>query len=171
MAEARTAFADRSEDLTHLSAAELPFLAQVDVRARDGAALGFPTEPNTWSRLGERDVLWLAPDEWLVIGGPGDEDDVMDEIESSLADTHHSVVDVSANRTVIDLTGADRLELLSFACPIDLDQRVWNEGRCAQTLFGVAQVLLQERADATRLFMRPSFAGYVLDLQLAGAER
>jgi sarcosine oxidase gamma subunit len=39
-------------------------------------------------------------------------------------------------------------------------------GRCAQTLVGRAQVLLHERDDATRLFVRPSFAGYLTDLLL-----
>jgi sarcosine oxidase subunit gamma len=81
------------------------------------------------------------------------------------------VVDVSANRAVIELADAGRLELLSSACPIDLDPRSWTEGRCAQTLFGAAQVLLQERASDTRLFVRPSFATYVVDLLLAGVER
>src|SRR5262245_37504366 len=138
MAEARTTLADRAEDLARLPAAEIASLTQIDVRTRDGATLGFPVEPNTWSRVGEGDVLWLAPDEWLVVGAPGDADSVMAELEASLADAHHSVVDVSANRAVIELTGDDRLELLSSACPIDLDRRTWTEGRCAQTLFGAA---------------------------------
>lgn len=170
MAEARTALAERSDDLAGLSAEEILFLTQVDVRTRDGAVLGFPTEPNTWTRVGERDVLWLAPDEWLLVAAPG-EADTAAELESSLPAAHRSVVEVSANRVVIELTGDDRLELLSTACPIDLDPRVWSDGRCAQTLFGAAQVLLQERANATRVFVRPSFAGYVVDLLLAGAER
>ena len=33
---------------------------------------------------------------------------------------------------------------------------------CAQTLFGQAQVILQQRDErTTRVFVRPSFAGYV----------
>jgi sarcosine oxidase, subunit gamma len=171
MAEARAPLGDRTADLARLGAAELAFVAQVDVRTADVAALGFPVEPNTWAGAGEREVLWLGPDEWLVVGAPNGAATTTAELESSLAGTHHSVVDVSANRAVIELTGAGRLELLSSACPIDLDPRVWTEGCCAQTLFGAAQVLLQERGDATRLFVRPSFAGYVVDLLLAVAER
>jgi sarcosine oxidase gamma subunit len=33
-------------------------------------------------------------------------------------------------------------------------------------VFGAAQVLLHEREGATRLFVRPSFADYVVDLLL-----
>ena len=171
MAEARAPLADRTADLARVGAGELAFVAQVDVRTADGAALGFPVEPNTWGRAGDREVLWLGPDEWLVVGAPDDAGAATAELESRLAGTHHSVVDVSANRAAIELTGAGRLELLSSACPIDLDTRVWTDGRCAQTLFGAAPVLLQERGDATRLFVRPSFAGYVVDLLLAVAER
>jgi sarcosine oxidase, subunit gamma len=171
MAEARAPLADRTADLARLDAVERSFLAQVDVRTADGAALGLPVEPNTWAHAGDREALWLGPDWWLVVGAATDASAMTAELEGRLAGTHHSVVDVSANRTPIELTGTDRLELLSSASPIDLDPRVWTDGRCAQTLFGAAQVLLQERGDATRLFVRPSLAGYVVDLLLAVAER
>jgi sarcosine oxidase subunit gamma len=167
---ARTALAGHSADLARLGGIEIAFPAQVDVRVADGSAVGFPTEPNTWARVAERDALWLGPDEWLVVAA-ADTAQVIADLESSLAGSHHSVVDVSANRAVIELPSAGRLELLSSACPIDLDPRSWNEGRCAQTLFGAAQVLLQERAEDTRLFVRPSFATYVVDLLLAGVAR
>jgi sarcosine oxidase, subunit gamma len=165
----RTALAGRSADLARLGGIEVAFPAQVDVRAGDGSALGLPTEPNTWARLGEREVLWLGPDEWLVVAA-ADAAAVVADLESSLVGSHHSVVDVSANRAVIELAGAGRLELLSSACPIDLDPRSWTQGRCAQTLFGATQVLMQERTENTRLFVRPSFATYVVDLLLAGVD-
>jgi sarcosine oxidase, subunit gamma len=171
MAEARSALGARSVDLARVGATEIPFVAQLDVRTRGGTSNGFPSEPNTWTRVGERDVLWLGPDEWLIVCPPEEAEIVTSELGSSLAGTHHSVVDVSANRAVLDLKGAHRTRLLSSACPIDLDPRVWMEGRCAQTLFGAAQVLLQERSDTTRLLVRPSFGEYVVDLLLAAAER
>ena len=87
----------------------------------------------------------------------------------SLAGLHHSIVDVSANRVVLELRGSSRHDLLSSACPIDLHPRSWGDGRCAQSVFGAAQVLLQEREGVTRMFVRPSFANYVVDLLLAVA--
>ena len=94
---ARTALAGRSADLARLGGVEIAFPAQVGVRAADGSALGFPTEPNTWRRAGDREVLWLGPDEWLVIA-PTEAAEMTADLESSLAGVHHSVVDVSANR-------------------------------------------------------------------------
>src|SRR5262245_6934848 len=142
---AHTALAGRSADLARLGGVEIAFPTQVDVRVEDDSALGFPTEPNTWARAGDREVLWLGPDEWLVVEA-AEPAEVVADLESSLPGQHHSVVDVSANRVVIEFAGASRLELLSSACPIDLDPRVWVDGRCAQTLFGAAPVLMQERA-------------------------
>lgn len=168
---ARSPLARRAVDLGRLGARELAFLAQVDVRVDPTTAgvLGFPTEPNTWTPAGDRDVLWLGPDEWLVVADPGGAGAIAGELERSLADVHRSVVDVSANRAVLELSGASRHDHLSSACPIDLHPRSWGDRRCAQSVFGAAQVLLQERQGTTRLFVRPSFAGYVVDLLLAVA--
>ena len=41
--------------------------AQVSVRGEPQP--GFPVEPNTTAVVGGRTVLWLGPDEWLVLGG------------------------------------------------------------------------------------------------------
>jgi sarcosine oxidase subunit gamma len=168
---ARSLLAERSGDLERLGARELAFLAQVDVRAdpSTAASLGFPAEPNTVASGSDRDILWLGPDEWLVVGLGGTAEALVAELETMLGDVHHSVVDVSANRTAIELAGPSRHELLSSACPIDLHPRSWGDGRCAQTVFGAAQILLQEREGTTRVFVRPSFAGYVVDLLVAAS--
>jgi heterotetrameric sarcosine oxidase gamma subunit len=69
---------------------------------------------------------------------------------------------------VLELRGADRHALLASGCAIDLDPvGGWVPGVCAQTLFARSQVLLQELDGATRIFVRPSFAGYVVDRLLA----
>ncbi len=169
----RAPLADRTEDLARLDAVELPFLAQVDVRCSPDEAqrVGLPLEPNTSRVLGKREALWLGPDEWLVVGPEGQAPAIVAELEAALEGRHRSVLDVSAARTAIELQAADRLELLATGCGLDLDLRGgWVPGRVAQTLFARAQVLLHERERATRLFVRPSFADYVLDRLLAAAE-
>jgi len=167
---ARSPLAERSADLGRVGARELAFLSQIDVRVdpAGAATLGFPTDPNT-ATSGGRDVLWLGPDEWLIVGVPGATTAIMHELEASLSGLHCSVVDVSANRAVIELAGPSRHDLLSSACPIDLHPRSWDDGRCAQSVFGAAQVLLHEREEVTRLFVRPSFTDYVVDLLLTVA--
>ena len=163
---ARRPLAGLTAELARLDADELPFLAQIDVRADPSALgdLGFPSAPNTTSPWDDADVLWLGPDEWLVVADAGREAELLEALEAGLGPAHHSVVDVSANRTVFEMRGPDRLERLAIACPLDLHPRSWGAGRCAQTVFGTAPILLHERPDATRVFVRPSFVGYVIGL-------
>jgi sarcosine oxidase subunit gamma len=170
MGEMRSPLAHRAEDLVRVEAVEVPFLAQVDVRCgeADAERLRFPLESNTVKGDMSRGVLWLGPDEWLLVGLPGTAEASIAELEAELAGSHHAVIDVSGNRAVIELRGQDRYELLASGCSLDLDPRGgWVSGVCAQTLLARAQVILQELDGATRVFVRPSFANYLVDRLLA----
>ncbi|MGZ4146915.1 MAG: sarcosine oxidase subunit gamma [Actinomycetota bacterium] len=166
MAEPRrvTALDTRERELAGVGARAILLGSQISVRADAGSAgdLGLPTDPNTWSGVDGRDALWLGPDEWLVVSETEPADTIVDDVRRRLAGRHHSVVDVSANRVMIELTGPRRTELLQAGCGIDLHPRAWREGTCAQTLLANVAVLLQERNDATRVFLRPSFAGHLV---------
>ena len=156
--------------------AELPFLAQVNVRldakgaAADavGLALGLslPLEPNTVVRAGESTVLWLGPDEWLVVGPPDTQRDVESRIRAASGDEHIAVTDVSAQRTTLLVSGARARDLLAHGCPLDLHPRAFGPGRCAQTTLARAQVVLVARDEPGAGFwvlVRSSFAGYLTD--------
>jgi sarcosine oxidase subunit gamma len=165
---ARSPLHDRAEELARLEAHELAFLAQISLRLEARESLGPhpvvpPTAPNTWAVVEGHELLWLGPDEWLVVGAPGTDRAIVRWLDDALAGLHRSVVDVSAGRTVIELTGAGRAPLLERGCGLDLHPRAWRDGRCAQTLVMRIPVLLQERSDATRLFVRPSVAGSLVD--------
>ena len=134
---------------------------------------GLPVEPNTTatSTDGARLVLWLGPDEWLVLGEPGTGPTLEAAIAAAFAAGDAStqgapaVVDVSANRTTISVAGPRARELLAFGCSIDLDPRAFGPGRCAQTMLARAQVIIvpvgPEAEPAFRILVRPSFAAYL----------
>jgi sarcosine oxidase subunit gamma len=128
---------------------EPPLPALVSVRG--AAPAGFPVEPNTTAEVDGRTVLWLGPDEWLVLGGT----------EADFDDTA-AAVDVSASRVAFELTGDDVPDVLARACSLDLDPAVFAPGRCAQTLLADVPVILV-RPDERRFLVlpRPSYAGYV----------
>ncbi|WP_328827170.1 sarcosine oxidase subunit gamma [Streptomyces sp. NBC_00252] len=162
--------------------AELPFLAQVNVRldakgaAADavGLALGLslPLEPNTVVRGGELTVLWLGPDEWLVVGAPDTQRDLEERIRAAAGDEHVSVTDVSAQRTTLLVSGARARDLLAHGCPLDLHPRAFGPGRCAQTMLARAQVVVVARDEPGAGFwvlVRSSFAGYLTDWLLDAA--
>jgi sarcosine oxidase subunit gamma len=179
---ARSPLAHRAADLDAigdatrggLSATEIPFLAQLDLRvdpavARERAML-LPFEPNTVRRHGARAALWLGPDEWLVVGPPGSTPSIVAELEGALAGIHRSLVDVSASRAVLDLSGPLAREVLSRGCGLDLHPSRWVTGMCAQTLLGKVAVLLEQLAEpTTRVFLRPSFADHLVDWLAAAA--
>jgi sarcosine oxidase, subunit gamma len=171
---ARSPLDGRLDALARIGAELVPFLAQVDLRIdpslADRAPFPLPVEPNTAIDDGHRAALWLGPDEWLILGRPGDERAITDELEAAFRGAHRSIVDVSANRVAIELAGADRSELLSCVCSLDLEPPAWNAGRCAQTLVGRAQAILQERESSTGILVRPSFADYVVDLLMAARD-
>ena len=143
-------------------------LAQVDLRLEAGLVPFDAPEPNSASSWNGRDVLWLGPDEWLIVGEARAEAKIVDELDRLLDGRDRSIVDVSANRIVLDLDGG--LDILASACGLDLDPRRWRPGMCAQTLLGQAQVILHQLDDRiTRVFVRPSFAGYVEALLAAAS--
>jgi sarcosine oxidase subunit gamma len=74
-------------------------------------------------------------------------------------------VDVSANRTTISVGGPRARDLLAFGCSIDLDERRFKPGMCAQTLLARAGVIIVPVGPAVepafRILVRPSFAAYL----------
>lgn len=148
---------------------EIAFATQVGVRLHPGdggerihGALGFalPRLPNTVEGDGERRALWLGPDEWLLVGPP--EEDLEARLAAALPRELGSVVDVSANRALIELGGPQARDVLAKGCALDLHPRAFSPGRCAQTLLARANVILEQTAPETYLlYVRPSFAGYV----------
>ncbi|MEV0195015.1 sarcosine oxidase subunit gamma family protein [Nonomuraea sp. NPDC050691] len=186
MAERRSpaaAYAGRFEAASRgeaLRLAELPFLTHVNVRvdpsspaAKDiGEALGvaLPVEPCTAVRggsgAGEVTVAWLGPDEWLVVAPEGYRHELLRE---ALGDRHGSIVDVSAQRTTLLVTGPRARDLLAHGCALDLHPGVFGPGGCAQTMLARAQVVLIPREDGFLVLVRSSFAAYLAEWLLDAA--
>jgi len=173
---ARSTLAHRADDLAAISGVtvvEVPFLAQVGLRVDADAveALALPLTPNTVRAEGDRTALWLGPDEWLITGPPGSASAIIEELQAGLGATHHTCVDLSANRAVLDLVGPEVIDVLERGCSLDLHPSHWTAGMCAQTNLARTQVLLEQRTDSTRIFVRPSFADYLVDWLMDAAGR
>jgi sarcosine oxidase subunit gamma len=156
---------------------ELPFVAQISLRAnpadvdtfgRIGASLGVlpPTTPNTFSSAfdGQLHAVWLGPNEWLILGAPGTATNIEAVLRDiSASDDAVSVVDVSASRTTLSISGADTCAALERNCLIDLHPSKFVVGSCAQALFARANVILLKMSDEPeyRLMVRSSLAAHV----------
>ncbi|RAG85789.1 sarcosine oxidase subunit gamma [Streptacidiphilus pinicola] len=154
---------------------EIPYLAQLNLRLdpigpaarRVAEALGTPLPDRTASVTvtGALRVLWLGPDEWLVVGPDGTAPGVEQTLRQVLGDEPGSLVDLSANRTTLELSGPSARAVLEHGCSLDLHPRAFGPGHCAQTTVSKVQVILdQTDAEPTyRLLVRASFARYLAD--------
>jgi sarcosine oxidase, subunit gamma len=170
-AEAFAAVEAQSSGL--LTLRECPFAAQLTLRMPPGstaaAAAGeviggpLPLQPNTVVRYGEHDVLWMGPDEWLLVAPPSARVALEQTLDVAFARQHAAVVDVSAQRTIVEVGGPGAREVLARGCALDLHESIFVLGRCAQTLLARAHVILQPIMSpaAVRVFVRASFAQYL----------
>ncbi|BBZ29744.1 sarcosine oxidase subunit gamma [Mycolicibacterium madagascariense] len=156
-------------------ACEEPFLTMVDLwvdpsgpgGAAAGAVLGVPALPSPPSTLVDgvdAQVIWLGPQEWLVLA----RDQTPEELETRLREVVSAhggaAVDVSAQRTTIRLRGTHARDVLAKGCSIDLHPREFRPGEAVQTILGQAAVVLVALSDdATdyRILVRSSFARYL----------
>lgn len=126
-----------------------------------GVAL--PEAPNRWSGDEQRAILWLGPDEWLIISPEGEAPDIESRLREAAGDDPWlSVVDLSHNYTGFTLTGRAAHEVLAKGCPLDLHPRRFHRGHCAQTLLARIHVLLRSAGIEHRIeiWVRNSFARY-----------
>ena len=150
---------------------ELPFLTMVSVRVepgspaadRLGALLGVPL-PEVCGQVTSSDghsALWLGPDEWLVVSARTAPEALVAGLRDALAGDRGAVVDVSANRTTLELSGPAARETLEKSCPADLHPRSFGPGSAVTTTLGPVPVLLWQTGEASyRVLPRSSFADF-----------
>lgn len=117
--------------------------------------VGVPSDSNTAIVADNISVLWLGPDEWLVVTPDGQEAEVVKRINDMLAGQHFAVSDVSDSRAIIGLTGVHARDVLMKGCSLDLHPRVFKTGDCAQSSLARCHMLLHQIDD------RPTYDVYV----------
>jgi sarcosine oxidase subunit gamma len=180
MAEARSPLS-HSQPITSADGAlalkELTFLGKFVLRGADGeigaevaALLGgaWPEEPLSSADWEKGSVLWLGPDERMVILREAEATAIEGVLREELAGTHHQLVDVSDYYTVLEVTGRTAWKLLSKATTLDLHPRAFPPGMAAGGTFGHAQAILWRTREIQpgegprfRLIVRWSMADYL----------
>lgn len=161
-----------------VSLREIAFTTQIGLRAEPGsaahAALSAATGVHLPSAVGQvvgtedgTAVLWLGPDEFLLVAPDGSEP--FSSLVAALGDEAGQVVDLSANRTVIELSGPSARAVLEKSCPADLHPRSFEIGSAITTVLGPVPVLLWKTGEQTfRVLPRASFADYTARWLLDG---
>ncbi|MFJ7216246.1 sarcosine oxidase subunit gamma [Amycolatopsis sp. NPDC098790] len=141
-----------------VDAVDEPFRTQLTVRLRDGdTLLGVPLPgPCRYTSGHGVDILWMGPDEYLVLGPELSRES--SDLEAALSRESAAVVDVSAQRNVVRLTGEHAADVLAHGCSIDLEAS--PPGTCVQTLLARTGIVLMVREDGFTILVRQSFSDY-----------
>jgi sarcosine oxidase subunit gamma len=147
------------------AAARIVFRGDEAARARCSAAFGVDL-PARLGPAGEGDgraVLWLGPDEWLLIAERAESGPLGSELEAQLRETPHSLVAVSDRQIGLLVGGANASRALSAGCPLDLRPTAFPLGMATRTIFDKAEIVLWRRgAEAFHVEVWRSFAPYLV---------
>jgi sarcosine oxidase subunit gamma len=104
-------------------------------------------------------ILTLGPDWWLIVGANLNHERLL---RSKLNDEFASIVDVSAQRTFIEVSGKFAKEVLEHGWELNLDQDVFKPGMCAQSVIARSPAILYHGPMNTyHLYVRSSFAQHL----------
>ena len=126
-----------------------------------------PTEPNTVALGDDLALLWLGPDEWLVLrhdARPGAEAELAARLRGALDGVRAAVTEVGESLCCIAVAGPRARDLVAKGCPLDLHPRAFGgTGHCAQSHLAKAAITLHQTGDAPAfdLYTRRSFADYL----------
>ncbi|RLQ89396.1 sarcosine oxidase subunit gamma [Notoacmeibacter ruber] len=149
----------------------LPPQARFSLRARAesidelGRALGveLPQKIGRRESVGERDVLCLGPDEWLVTAPESEAGNIGSALAAIYETTPHSLSNISDRELSVMLDGPDALTLLSMGCPRDLERL--PVGAAVRTIFDNASVILwRDGEQRFRMDIWRSFAPHAVEL-------
>jgi sarcosine oxidase subunit gamma len=112
-----------------------------------GRAFGvsWPVEPNTTAAGRGFVVLWLTPTQWAITGLSSAEAGRC--VAEACGNKLHLVSDVTDGRALFEISGERARDLLAKGCSLDLHEREFPVGACAQTLLAQAAVLLYRSAE------------------------
>jgi sarcosine oxidase subunit gamma len=132
----------------------------------------FPPANNMVSSAGARHIVWLGPDEALLLCEAGMERDLRRKISDDLAGQHFAATNVTDALCVLQVEGPDVRAVLAKGCALDLHPKKFIPGQCAQTMLAHAGVtMIATDENCFLLICRTSFAAYTLDwLQDAALE-
>jgi sarcosine oxidase subunit gamma len=118
-----------------------------------------PTQPMTVLSTAVGVVLWVSPDEWLLVCKRSNRDHLLATLTTALQDVFAQVVDNSGGLTTMRLAGPDHLLLLRQLGPYDFESlAVGFSARTVISKTGLTVVRTDE--SGVLLVFRRSFADY-----------
>ena len=151
---------------------ELPHLGKINLRGgadmlpviRTHTGCDALPENNRLVSVGDRHLVWLGPDEFLLLCAAGTETHLHSQLTLDMADIHAAVTNVTDSLCALSLRGPAVREVLARGCALDLHPSKFTAGDCAQSMLAHAAVtLIANDETGFTLICRTSFAPYVAD--------
>ncbi|WP_406720524.1 sarcosine oxidase subunit gamma family protein [Thioclava litoralis] len=120
-------------------------------------------EPRKVVTKGAKSVLWMSPDELLILVPYADAVSVAHAMETSLKGEHFLVANVSEARSIFTVTGARAAEVVMKISPIDFGTMARDEVRRTRTAQTAAAVWWSGDEQLSLVCFR-SYATYVMGL-------
>jgi len=139
------------------NAQDVGFLAGV----QEALGMPLPITPCSSTKSELAQIMWLAPDEWLIVVDSGSEYEVEQKLRSYLKG-HFAVSDISGAQTIIELSGSNVIDLLKKSTGYDLHLDSFPVGKVIGTTFAKAGAhILRVSEDKFQLVVRRSFSDYI----------
>ncbi|MBD3677436.1 MAG: sarcosine oxidase subunit gamma [Rhodobacteraceae bacterium] len=120
---------------------------------------------------GERGILWMSPDELLVLVPYAEATQAVETITMALKKEHHLAADVSDARVMFSLEGEGLREVLAKLTPADMSRAGLPVGEMRRTrLAQVAAGVWLESETSARVIAFRSVAHYVMGLLTHSAQ-
>ena len=120
---------------------------------------------------GERGLLWMSPDELMVLCPYADVTGNLAQLQTSLGSEHALAVNVSDARAVFRVSGASAREVMAKLSPVDLSSEAFGPGDFRRSRLAQVAAAYWMRDDETfEIICFRSVAAYVFDLLKVAAQ-
>jgi len=159
-------------ELAHLGKINLRGGADMMPAIRKHTGCAELPEPNRVVSVGDRHIVWLGPDEFLLLCATGTETHLHSQLTLDMVGIHAAVTNVTDSLCAMSLHGRAVRRVLAKGCALDLHPSKFTAGDCAQSMLAHAAVtLIAGDESGFTLVCRTSFAPYVAEwLMDAGRE-
>lgn len=129
-----------------------------------------PRQPRSSVSWGDVKILWLAPDQWLILCPRMKVVTLLAELRGAFAGIHSLAADVSDMRAIIRIEGEGSREILMKGCALDLLSSDYPAGTVRRMGFaGIAALLHVVEDDIFDIYVFRSYAHYAWDFLMATA--
>ena len=119
--------------------------------------LNFPEEKLEVKQDNETRILWMGPNNWLVIS---DNKNLITEMKLFFSEENFAITNLSHSRAMIEIEGTNAKEVLKKGCPFNFNK--FTKNNCTNSIFHGITItidMISEEPEKIRILALRSFGG------------